>query len=808
MRWQAGILLVSPKSNHTTAMLKNYIKIAWRSLINNKVYSGINILGLAAGMAVTLLIALWIRDELNFNSYFRNYSRLAQIMTVQTINGKSEVEEVVSIPLSNELSARYPEFKQTALASGNGDHILAYKNKKVSQPGMWVQRSFPSLFSLNLLKGDPAALNDPSSILLAKSLAYLLFGNTDPINKIIRLDNKMEMKVAGIYEDLPRNTTFYNTKCLLPWDKYITAEEWIKKGALQWDNHSFLLFAQLNDHVDPGKVNERIKSIPTAHIKGLKEEIMLYPMNKWHLYSGFKDGKITGGRIQFVWMFGIIGIFVLLLACINFMNLSTARGEKRAREVGIRKSVGSLRIQLIVQFLGESVLIAFLALIFAILLLLLALPFFNNLADKEMNIPWRSPLFWLLTAGFTLFTGLISGSYPAFYLSGFKPLSVLKGTFRTGSLVSIPRKVLVVIQFSISVTLIIGTIIVFRQIQHAKSRPVGYSREGLITLEMNTPEISGHYNAIRNDLLQTGAVEDMAESSSEATHIYNNNNGFEWKGKDPHTEMMFRTMEITHDFGKTIGWEIKSGRNFSRKFSSDTGSVILNETAAKLTGLPDPVGEIIRWGGIPHTIVGVVKDMVTQSPYKSMEPTIFFLRYDRENYITIRINPSLPVREALAKIAPVFEKYNPASPFVYKFVDQEYGRKFHDEERLGNLATVLTLLAIFISCLGLFGLASFVAEQRTKEIGIRKVMGASVFQLWALLSKEFLLLVTIACCVAIPVAWYFLGHWLEDYEYHTSIAWWIFAISSVTALLIALITVSFHAIKAALMNPAMSLKTE
>lgn len=789
-------------------MLKNFIKIAWRHLINNKVYSGINILGLAVGMAITMLIALWIRDELNFNVYFRNYSRLAQIMTVQTIDGKSSVEEVVSIPLSNELGARYPEFKQTALASGNSDHILAYKNRKISQPGMWVQPSFPSLFTLHLLQGSSTALNDPTSILLAKSLADLLFGNTDPINQIIRLDNRMEMKVAGVYADLPRNTFLYNTKFLLPWDKYITAEEWIKKGALQWDNHSFLLFAQLNDHVNPDELNNRIRNIPTAHITGLKEEILLYPMSRWHLYNEFKDGKITGGRIEYVWMFGIIGALVLLLACINFMNLSTARGEKRAREIGIRKSAGSLRGQLIVQFLSESVLTALMALIAAILLLLLALPFFNTLADKSISIPWSSPLCWLSATGFTLFTGLVSGSYPAFYLSGFKPSAVLKGAFHTGSLVTIPRKILVIIQFSISVTLITGTIIVFRQIQHAKNRPTGYNRDGLITIEMNTPEISGHYNAIRNELLQTGAVDDMAESSSDATHIYNTNNGFEWKGKAPDMEMMFSTVDVTHDFGKTIGWEMKSGRDFSRSYATDTGSVIINETAAKLMGLQDPVGETIRWGKSPHPIVGVVKDMITGSPYKTVEPTIFFLRYDRENYITIRIRPFLPFREALAKIAPVFEKYNPASPFIYTFVNEAYARKFYDGERLGYLATTLTLLAIFISCLGLFGLASFIAEQRTKEIGIRKVLGASLFQLWALLSKEFLILVTIACCIAIPVAWYFQVSWLKAYEYRTAVTGWIFIASSLAALLIAVITVSFHAVKAALMNPAASLRRE
>jgi ABC-type antimicrobial peptide transport system permease subunit len=508
-----------------------------------------------------------------------------------------------------------------------------------------------------------------------------------------------------------------------------------------------------------------------------------------------------------VWLIGIIGVFVLLLACINFMNLSTARSEKRSREVGIRKAIGSFRRQLVAQFLSESLLVAFLALVLALLLVQLSLPFFNGLSDKTMAIPWSAPLFWLFTLAFTGFAGLISGSYPAFYLSAFEPVKVLKGTFRAGRFAALPRKVLVVIQFTVSVTLIISTLIVYRQIQHARNRPVGYTRQGLITVDMNTPDIQGHYNALRHDLLQTGVVADMAESNSAPTEVYSNNI-VDWEGKDPGLTVSPGTIAVSHDFGNTVGWQIKEGRDFSRSFASDTGAFILNEAAVKLTGFKDPVGKVIRWLNQDHVIIGVVKDMVMESPYQPVRPTIFHLNPNWARLIMVRIKPSLSMHEGLAGIAPVFRKYNPGSPFVYKLTDDEYAQKFNDEERISNLATFFAMLAIFISCLGLFGLASFIAEQRTKEIGIRKVLGASVFNLWKMLSKDFVALVIISCAIAIPLAGYGLHQWLQQYEYRTTLSWWIFIAAALGALVITLLTVSYQAIKAAVMNPVSSLKTE
>jgi len=784
-------------------MLKNYFKIAWRNLLKNKIYSSINVLGLACGMAVAMLIGFWMYDELTYNHYHANHKNIAQVMITQTFNNETGTGQAMAIPLGLELRNKYgSDFKYVTLTSWNFGFIVGAGEKKLSKSGMWVQPEFPVMMGLEKLSGNMKGLTDLSSILIDHSLAVALFGGDDVVGKTVRLNNKYDFKVAGVYKDIPKNSSFNDTHFLMAWDKYLTTEKWVQRSSTQWDNHSFQIFLQMNDNVDMARTSAKIELITQKYVKKEEgnEHLLLHPMDKWRLYSDFENGKIKGGRIQYVWLFGIIGVFVLLLG--------TARSEKRAKEVGIRKAIGSVRKQLITQFLSESVLMACLALVFAVLIVLAALPFFNIIADKSMSIPWANGIFWLIILLFTAFTGFVSGSYPAFYLSGFNTVKVLKGTFRAGRFAAIPRKVLVVLQFTISITLIIGTIIVFRQINYAKDRPVGYTREGLISIDMNTPDIYGHYDAIRNDLINTGVVENMAESSSPTTGVYSNQIGYEWEGKQAGTNPLFGTIAVTRDFGKTIGWHIRQGRDFSRDFATDTSAMILNESAVKLTGFKDPVGKIIRKDNKAYTIVGVIDNMVMQSPYMPVQPTIFFVDYNWANIITIKIKPTSNIPDALAKIGAVFKKYNPASPFDYQFTDENYAKKFSDEERIGKLASIFAVLAIFISSLGLFGLASFVAEQRTKEIGVRKVLGASVFNLWKMLSKDFVGLVVISCAFAAPIAWYFLSGWLKGYQYHTSISWWIFVVSCLGALLITLLTVSFQAIKAAVANPVKSLRSE
>ena len=532
-------------------------------------------------------------------------------------------------------------------------------------------------------------------------------------------------------------------------------------------------------------------------------------MSRWHLYSEFKDGVNVGGAIEYVWMFGTIGVFVLLLACINFMNLSTAQSESRAREVGIRKTLGSVRRQLMMQFFSESLLTAIFSFALCLVMVRLALPFFNELADKQMEIQWGQWMFWVLSVAFVLFTSLVAGSYPAVYLSSFKPVKVLKGAFKAGRLAILPRKVLVVAQFTISVTLIIGTSIVYRQIRFAKDRPVGYTRAGLITLPAMNGAIHNHWSAVKNELMRTGAVTGITESGSSMTAFGNSTSGFSWPGKDPNFSSDFMFDQITYDYGKTVGWEIKTGRNFSPDFLSDSSNFIVNEAAVKIMGLKDPVGANVTWWGKPGRIVGVVKDMVINSPYDEPDPTLFTLLgpNDAGDVVIARINPASGARAALDKITPVFRQFDPDQPFEYYFVDDDYARKFSSEERVGRLASVFSGLAVFISCLGLFGLI-LSWPNSGEEIGIRKVLGATIVNVWGLLSGDFVVLVSISFVIAVPVAYLAMKGWLQNYHYRAPMSWWIFAAAGAGALLITVVVVSVQAVRAALVNPIKSLRVE
>jgi len=805
-------------------MIRNYIKIAWRNLVKSKGYSAINIGGLAIGMAVAILIGLWIFDELSYNKYHKNYDRIAQVMIKYDFNGQRGSSFALARPLEQELRNKYGRyFKHIVMSRWNEGHILSVANKKISQTGRFMQEGAPEMLSLKMLGGSWNGLKDPHSIILSSSAAKSIFGDEDPMNQMMRIDNQMDVKVTGIYEDLPHNTEFNDIKFISSWDLLMANNEWMQAAADQWGNSSFLMYVQLQPNTTPEAVSAIIKNAQydkvDADDKKFNQQVFLIPMNKWHLYSEWKNGVNLSGRIQYVWLFGIIGSFVLLLACINFMNLSTARSEKRAKEVGIRKAVGSIRSQLIRQFLSESLIVTFIAFILAILLVTLSLPWFNELADKQMSIVWSNPYFWVMSLAFIILTGFIAGSYPALYLSSFNPVKVLKGTFRAGRFATLPRKVLVVLQYTVSVALIIGTIIVYKQIQHAKDRPVGYSRDGLLMIHIKSPDLREKFDVISAELKNNAIAIATSAASSPVTAVWSNNGGFDWRNKDPNKVDGFSTIWITHDYGKTIGWKLKEGRDYSPALTADSVSnnsnpslaysIIINEAAAKYMDLKNPLGETIKWSGTQFTIVGVVEDMVMQSPFNPVKQAIYLVNYDEANaYMNIRINPKISVSDALVKTEAIFKKLVPSVPFDYQFADTEYGLKFAAEERIGKLSSVFATLAIFISCLGLFGLASFVAEKRTKEMGVRKVLGASVYTLWKMLSKDFVILVIISCLIATPVASYYLHQWLQKYEYRTEISWWIFPVVIAGALMITIITVSFQAIKAAVANPVKSLRTE
>jgi ABC-type antimicrobial peptide transport system permease subunit len=796
-------------------MIRNYFTVAWRNLARHRGYSFLNIAGLGAGMAVALLIGLWVWDERSYNTYHQHYDRIAHVMHQSVYQGVVRKHDNSPYPLAEELRTAYgADFEHVVMSSKTQEHVLAYGDHKFTRQGNFLSAGAPDMLTLRMVKGSRAGLRDPASVLLSQSAAEAFFGAADPLNKTVKLDNKVDVKVTGVYEDLPYNTTFRDLDFIAPWELYLQLNGYVKRLRDQgdWGDHSFHVLVQLAPGADLDAVSAKIRYVRNKHLPKadavFHPATFLHPMSRWHLHTGWdKTGK-PEGRIGQVWLFGIIGGFVLLLACINFMNLSTARSGQRAREVGIRKAVGSARSQLIGQFLGESVLMASLSFVLSLLLVQLALPFFNGVADKRIALPATNPAFWGVCLGFTLGTGLLAGSYPALYLSAFKPVKVLKGTFQVGRLASLPRKALVVLQFTVSVTLIIGTLVVFRQIEHAKDRPIGYDRNGLITVAINTPELSGNYQALRTDLLATGAVVDMATTSSPITMVDYHSGGFAWEGKDPAFKDNFGVVAVTHDFGNTIGWRFAAGRDFSRQFASDSSGMVLNATAAAYMGLQNPVGKIVKWNDKSYRVLGVVEDLVMESPYEPTKPVVFLLIYEWAGVINIRLNPALPARASLDKVQAVFRQFNPGSPFDYKFVDQQYAAKFAAEERISTLATGFAGLAVLISCLGLFGLASYVAERRTKEIGVRKVMGASVFHLWGLLSKEFAGLVAVAFGVAAPLSWYLLRGWLEGYTYRTTMPWWIFAASGAGALLITLLTVSYQSIKAALTNPVKSLRSE
>ena len=793
-------------------MLKSFFTTAWRNLANNKVYSALNIIGLGAGMAVALLIGLWVLNEYSYDRFLPGYQQVYQVeMNNTSDRGVVNTQQAVSLPLATTLRKTFPEIAVVAESDWFENHDLLVGDKKIYSAGGMTGEDFFSIFHYPFLQGDPAtALHDPYSIVLTASTAKALFGDTAAMGKTVRIDNLHNLKVTGILQDIPKNSSM-QFNYLVPFSYRIATDNDIKEATTYWYNNSFQLFVALKPNADYAKLAPKIKDIVynnAPNMRSAKPEIWFHPLKSWRLWSDFKDGRSVGGFIDYVRMFSIIGFLVLIIACINFMNLSTARSERRAREVGVRKAIGSQRRDLILQFLIESVLTTAIAGALSILFVQLALPAFNNLTTSAIYIPFSSFLFWLTIAVFTVLTGLLAGSRPAIYLSSFNAVTVLKGSFKTGRSGALARKVLVTAQFTCSIALIISTIIIYQQVQYAKDRPTGYNSARLVETDMSD-DLFNHYEALRNDLLQTGLVRDVAKASSSPTYIGAGTEIESWPGKTTGD----RTVQIglisaSANYFRTLGVELLEGRDFDDSWSADTACVILNEAAIRHIGLEHPVNQIITWnGGTRARVIGIVKDALMESPFAEVRPTVF--THGRGgNAILYRLNAGTNNHDAIAKIAPIFNHYNPAFPYIYTFVDEEYNRKFDLETLVGKLASLFAALAIFISCLGLFGLAAYVAEQRTKEIGVRKVLGASVSQIWFLLSKDFLGLVAISALIASPIALYFLHQWLSKYPYRITIGPAVFVLAAGIALLITLITISFQAIRAASANPVTSLRRE
>ena len=786
-------------------MFKSYFKIGWRNLIRNKGYSVINIGGLSLGMIVFMMIGLWVYDEVTFNRYHKNYERIAQVVSHVSLDGETVTYKSLPMPVTEELRTNYKNDFDAVAAVAATDRIVSYEDKAFNRRGCFSDYELTEILSLETIEGDRRSFKERTHVLVSESFADAMFRRIDAIGKTIRIANS-DLSVVGIYRDFPTNSSFYGLNFIAPVELLFSDQAAMNN----WGSSSFQIYALLNRNSTFTSTSARIGDIIFKHTQeATHPRLDLNPMERWHLYE-FKNGRNVPARLELVYMVGIIGVIIMALACINFVNLSTARSEKRTKEVGVRKALGSLKGQLVNQFLCESFLVSVGALVLALIAVAALLPWFNNLSNKQIEMPFDSPFFWGVVGISTAFVALSAGSYPAFYLSSFNPAKVIKGTVKWGRSSSTPRKVLVVIQFSISVALVIGTLVTHNQIQFVKDRPTGYTREGMISIPYMTKEIISQYNTLRTELLKTNAVEKVSQSSGPTTAIYSSADNLDWEGKDPNRQLLFGTICIDPYYDEVVSWKINTGRNFSAEIAGDTTGFIFNETAIRQMGLADPLGKTVRWHNKNWTVIGVVDDMVMTSPFEEPMPTVFMID-NRErpfNYMNIRLSANYSTSAAVTEVEKVFKRIVPKTPFEYRFADQEYAMKFAAEESIGNVVFAFTVLAILISCMGLLGLASFVAEQRTKEIGIRKVLGASVTQVWQLVSYEFLMLVVIACVLTIPVSWFLMSNWLLQYDYRMELNWLLFAEAAACAMVITLITVSYHALTAAIANPVKSLRSE
>jgi putative ABC transport system permease protein len=789
-------------------MFLNYFKIAFRNLVKNQGYSLINIGGLAIGLASSILILLWVADEYAFNKFHTNYNSLYRLYQSQEWNmGHIGTGQSMPYPMIEAAPAASSQIKYICMTNWGEGNMLQVGDKRMTKMGLSVSEDYLKMFSFTLIKGDQNhALDDPNSIVITESTAKALFDDAEPMGQFVRIDNDRELKVTGLIHDIPKQSEF-QFDFFLPFAYYEATQGWVGYSKNNWNNNSFQMYVQLNAGATEAEVNSSIQDIiKKNNPKAPTAKLFLHPMSKWRLHANFEEGKNTGGRIDYVRLFTAIAVFVLIIACINFMNLATARSESRAREVGIRKSIGSRRKELIIQFLGESVAITTLAFMFAIALVELVLPSYNLLVDKNISVDYSNPIVWGMALAFILIIGLFTGSYPAFYLSSFQPVKVLKGKVDTGKGGSMPRKVLVVLQFAFSIALIIGTVVIYQQIMHVKNRDMGYDRENLIQIWTNG-ELNTNFKTIREELVRTGAVKAVCKSNSPVTSIFSSNE-IKWQGMPTGSRVSFSTIATEYDYAETMGVKMLMGRDFSRDFPSDSSAVIINESGLKMLGFADPLGQKIEYGGAQFEIIGVMQDMVMADAEGIVQPLSMFMVPGWTSTITIRLNKTDDLNAALAQVESVFKKHNPNYPFEYQFTDDVFNRKFSGINLISRVAGIFAGLAIAITCLGLLGLASFTAEQRTKELGIRKVMGASVINLVLLISKDFTRLVLVAFLISAPLAWWYLNAYLQRYEYRVEIGYWVIGVVGAFALLLTILIVSTQALKAAMANPTRSLRSE
>jgi ABC-type antimicrobial peptide transport system permease subunit len=790
-------------------MLKNYLKTTFRNLWKNKSYSLLNIFGLAVGLACAALIFLWVEDELNFNHNFEKRDYIYHVMQNEKSDAGISTNGSTPGPLAGALKTDIPGIANSGRLSWSMDELAVVDDKSIKENGMYADPSILSMYSLPFIYGNPAsALSDPQSVVINETMSKKFFGDTNPVGKTIKMNAKAAYSVDGLYtvtgvfKDLPANCQ-YQFQWLSPYTTWEDANTWLKP----WDNNLTETIVELSAAAKPAAINKKLKNYLSTKVNGYTNQCFLFSMNDWHLRSNFVNGVQDGGSIKYVRLFSTIAFIILLIACINFMNLATAWSEHRAKEVGVLKVMGAGRGGLIGKFIGETLLMSSVAVTLAVGLIYLFMPLYNELVQKQLSVNLFNPLHLGSLLAIAVIAGLIAGSYPAFYLSSFNPVSVFKGTkIKSSAGAVFIRKGLVVTQFTASIILIISTIIIYLQVQHIKDRDLGYNKDNLIYMDLQG-NMKQEFDAIKNSLISTGYVENAAVSLHDALHLYSYGDGFGWQGKDPNSKVRIHSNMVSHEYISTMRMKLIAGRDFYPGIADST-NVIINESMANLMGKEGKIGSIISTGPFHLTVVGIIKDFIYNDVYGGSTPAILGSRTNSATVMAIRFKPNVNLSQAVVKTGDVMKTVNPGFPFEFRFADKDFNALFASETLIGHLAGIFSILAIFISCLGLFGLSAYTAERRTKEIGIRKVLGASVMGLTGLLATEFMQLVAISCLIAFPLAWWFMKNWLQNYAYRTNVQIWVFLAAGSLALFIALATISFQAIKAAVANPVKSLRSE
>lgn len=791
-------------------MLSIFFKTTLRNLWKNRVYSILNILGLTISIVCISLIYLWVENELTFDHNFINRDHLYQITENQNYDGKIVTFDLVPSPMANALKSEVSGVNNVFRISWNYNQLFTIGEKAIEEEGVYADSAIFSMLDLKFVQGHAAtAFRDPMSVVITQSMAEKYFGKDNALGKTFKVGN-IDMYgvdglfvVGGVINDLPKNSSF-QFQWLSPFELYL------KKNKSWMDTWNSNLVHTIVD-VQPANVaniDKELHGFVTAKTSENHVNCFLFSMNKWHLYNKFLNGKQDGGKIENVRIFSLIAWVILIIACINFMNLATARSEQRAKEIGIQKAIGADRKFLILQFIAEALLMSFSAVFLAIGILYLIIPVFNLLVGENLsvNIFTFNHILFVIVIG--LVTGFFSGSYPAFYLTSFKPIKVLRGVkMKTNPVASFIRKGLVIVQFSVSVVLIISAVIIYQQLKHAMDRDMGYDKDNLIYLN-STSRLTEHFDVVRQNLISTGVVESAALSQQGILAYNTGNDAFSWQGKDPSKSIVTYDNLVSPEYISTMHLKLLSGRDFHADVISDTNNVIINKSLASVMGEEGRVGGIVMYGTSIFHIVGIVNDFLYNNMYDPVHPAILLCYPAQAQIMIIRLKPNFDLANDLDKVKNVIKKANQPFPFEYKFLDDEFDKQFQSEILIKKLTGVFASIAIFISCLGLFGLVSYMAERRTREIGIRKVLGASASKVIRLLSREFMLLVSISCIIAFPIAWWLMNNWLQEYHYRINIQVWVFAVAGGMAFIISFITISFQAIKAAMMNPIKSLRSE